>query len=96
LIARIFPISSFSAVHCARRRLAFSRSPARILSISATRSFDSFVFSFSSAFFSISSDMIRRSISSIAVGTESISVRSFAAASSTRSMALSGRKRSVM
>ena len=45
---------------------------------------------------SISSCMMRRRISSSSAGIESISVRSFAAASSTRSMALSGRKRSEM
>ena len=45
---------------------------------------------------SISSCMMRRRISSSSAGMESISVRSFAAASSTRSMALSGRKRSEM
>ena len=38
----------------------------------------------------------RRLISSSSVGMESISVRTFAAASSTRSMALSGRNRSEM
>ena len=36
---------------------------------------------------------MRRSTTSISVGSESISMRSFDAASSTRSMALSGRKR---
>jgi hypothetical protein len=45
---------------------------------------------------SISSCITRRLISSSSVGMLSISVRSFAADSSTRSMALSGRKRSEM
>jgi len=40
--------------------------------------------------------MIRRSASSSSTGMESISIRSFEAASSTRSIALSGRKRSAM
>ena len=52
--------------------------------------------SFSSAWRSISSCMMRRSTSSISVGIESISMRSREAASSIRSMALSGRKRSAM
>ena len=53
-------------------------------------------FSRSIACFSISSWTMRRSISSISVGLESISMRSLDAASSIRSIALSGRKRSVM
>ena len=52
--------------------------------------------SFFSASRSISSCITRRLTSSSSVGMESISVRSLAAASSIRSMALSGRKRSVM
>ena len=52
--------------------------------------------SLSRAWRSISSCMMRRSISSISTGSESICMRSAAADSSTRSMALSGRKRSVM
>jgi hypothetical protein len=38
---------------------------------------------------------MRRSTTSISVGSESISIRSFDAASSMRSIALSGRKRFV-
>ena len=53
-------------------------------------------FLFRSASRSISSCMIRRETSSSSCGIESISVRSFAAASSTKSIALSGKKRSVM
>ena len=45
---------------------------------------------------SISNCLIRRDISSKASGTESTSMRSFAAASSIKSMALSGRNRSVI
>jgi hypothetical protein len=45
---------------------------------------------------SISSWPMRRRTSSTSVGIESISMRSRLAASSTRSMALSGRKRSAM
>ena len=56
--------------------------------------------SWSSSFFraisSISSCMMRRRMSSSSLGMESISVRIMAQASSTRSMALSGRKRSVI
>ena len=51
--------------------------------------------SFSNASFSISSWRMRREIWSSSVGMESISMRSFEAASSMRSMALSGRKRPV-
>jgi hypothetical protein len=50
----------------------------------------------SSATRSISSWRMRRSTTSISVGSESISMRSFDAASSMRSIALSGRKRPVM
>ena len=53
-------------------------------------------FSLARAASSISSRMTRRVSSSSSAGMESISVRSMAHASSTRSMALSGRNRSVM
>ena len=53
-------------------------------------------FSLASAASSISRRMTRRVSSSSSAGIESISVRSMAQASSTRSMALSGRKRSEM
>ncbi len=52
--------------------------------------------SFASATRSISSWRMRRSTTSISVGIESISMRRRLAASSTRSIALSGRKRPVM
>ena len=51
--------------------------------------------SLASATRSISSWRMRRSTTSISVGSESISMRRRDAASSTRSMALSGRKRPV-
>ena len=63
---------------------------------SARRSRDAASVSFFSASRSISSCRMRRVISSSSAGIESISVRSRAAASSTRSMALSGRNRSAM
>ena len=53
-------------------------------------------FSLASAARSISSCMMRRSTSSISCGSESISMRSRVAASSIRSIALSGRNRSPM
>jgi hypothetical protein len=62
----------------------------------ASRSTDALSVSFRRASRSISSCMMRRRTSSSSPGIESISIRSFAAASSTRSMALSGRNRSVM
>ena len=65
-------------------------------SILASRSRDALSFSLERAWRSISSWTIRRSISSISTGTESISMRSLLAASSMRSMALSGRNRSAM
>ncbi len=65
-------------------------------SIFSNRSFEARSFSRFSACFSTSSCSTRRWTSSISAGTESICMRSRAAASSTRSMALSGRKRSVM
>ena len=89
-------MTSFSADHLARSRLAVSRSSESRFSISSRRARASLVFSFVSARFSMSSDTMRRSTSSISAGTESICVRRREAASSTRSMALSGRKRSVM
>ena len=56
------------------------------------RSRDALSDSFLSASRSISSCITRRFTSSSSVGSESISVRNFAAASSTRSIALSGKK----
>ena len=62
----------------------------------SSRSFDALSVSLRSASRSISSCMMRRSTSSSSAGIESISMRSRDAASSIRSMALSGRNRSVM
>jgi hypothetical protein len=60
------------------------------------RARDASSFSLRSASRSIWSCIIRRSTSSSSTGSEVISIRSFEAASSTRSIALSGRKRSAM
>jgi hypothetical protein len=60
------------------------------------RSRDAESLSFFKASRSILSWMMRRSSSSSSSGLESTCIRTRAAASSTRSMALSGRKRSVM
>ena len=51
--------------------------------------------SFESATFSICNCMMRRSTTSISVGIESISIRNLLAASSIRSIALSGKNRLV-
>ena len=69
--------------------------PARARGLPAGPSSASSV-SLRSASRSISSWMRRRSSSSSSIGIESISIRSRLAASSTRSIALSGRKRSLM
>jgi hypothetical protein len=69
---------------------------ARVFSSFFKRSRLSLSFSFFNASRSISSWVARREISSISVGIESISMRSRLAASSIRSMALSGWKRSEM
>ncbi len=91
---RSFCTPSFSACHCACSALDSVLRSAISRSILASRSFDAASLSFLSASRSISSCIVRRIDSSSSAGMESISVRSFAAASSTRSMALSGRKRS--
>ena len=62
----------------------------------SSRSLLALSFSFFSAASSISSCITRRVTSSSSVGIESISVRIMAQASSIRSIALSGRKRSLM
>ncbi len=62
----------------------------------SSRAFDASSVSLRRASRSISSWMRRRSSSSSSIGIESISIRSRDAASSTRSIALSGRNRSVM
>ena len=91
-----FPIASFSAFQEARMAFAFSFMSASSFSSSARRAALASSFSLRSADSSISMRMDLRSASSISCGQESISVRSLAAASSIRSMALSGRNRSAM
>ena len=94
LIASIAPFS-FCQRGASSRRSA-RRSSASSASIASRRAFDASSFSFFSASRSISSCVMRRSTSSISVGIESISIFSREAASSIRSIALSGRKRSAM
>jgi ATP-dependent Clp protease ATP-binding subunit ClpB len=88
--------SCFSLSHCARSDWACSRPSASSRCSSASRSRLEASLSLASAASSISSCMTRRVTWSSWVGMESISVRIVAQASSTRSMALSGRKRSLM
>ncbi len=89
-------MASFSRCHCsfieADRAFSSSSSP----SSASRRSLAASLLSLRREVSSISSCMMRRSTSSISVGRESISMRIFEAASSIRSMALSGRKRSAM
>ena len=80
---------AFLALKSSRRSLSSCRSWLR-------RSCESWSVSFFRAVSSISSWMIFREMMSSSVGMESISVRIRAQASSTRSIALSGRKRSVI
>ena len=86
----------FSACHCAVSSAERCSSSASSLRSRSSRSFEARSFSFFSAPSSIRSCMMRRSSSSIASGLLSIAMRFLAAASSIRSIALSGRKRSVM
>ena len=65
-------------------------------SSASSRAFEASSVSLRSASRSISSWMRRRSSSSSSIGIESICIRSREAASSTRSIALSGRNRSEM
>ena len=96
LISRIFWIAAFSCCQWAFMPAERSLSSAISRSTFARRSFEALSFSFFSAWRSISSWISLRSTSSISVGSESISMRRREAASSTRSIALSGRKRSAM
>jgi hypothetical protein len=96
LVCRIASIASFSPCQCAFIAVERSRSSASSCSIACLRATEASSFSFLSAWCSISSCWIRRSTSSISVGIESISIRRREAASSIRSIALSGRKRSAM
>ncbi len=87
---------SFSARQAAVISSLRDCSSATSLSRVSRRVFDPSSFSFFRASASIFSWMIRRSISSSSSGLESTCIRRRDAASSIRSMALSGRKRSVM
>ena len=91
-----FPIEAFSFSHFAFISLNCARISASSFCISARCSFESTSFSFCNAASSISCWIMRRWITSSSVGMESISVRIIAHASSIRSIALSGRKRSVI
>ena len=86
----------FSFSHWAFLALNSSRISASSFWISARCSLDRASSSFLRAASSISCWMIFRWMTSSSVGMESISVRIMAQASSMRSMALSGRKRSVI
>ncbi len=87
---------SFSFCQRARRADAFSLRFASSSSIRSSRSLEAGSFSFFRAWRSISSWSVRRSSSSSSSGRLSIWMRMREAASSTRSMALSGRNRLVM
>ncbi len=89
-------IASFSPFQWAFISFERSRRSASSRSIASRRAFEAASFSFFSAWSSISSCWMRRSTSSISVGIESISIRSREAASSIRSIALSGSWRSAM
>ena len=87
----------FSFSHLAFISLNFARMSASSFWMSARCSWDRVSVSFFRAASSISwLHDLAVEISSISAGMESISLRIMAQASSTRSMALSGRKRSVM
>ena len=90
------PMADFSFSHLALISLNRSRMAASSFWMAASRSFERLSVSFFSAASSISCCMILRRRSSSSAGAESSSVRIMAQASSTRSMALSGRKRSVI
>ena len=85
---------AFSFCHVALSAFAFSLSSASSATSFSRRCCDALSCSFSNACCSIWSWIIRRSTSSISSGTLSISIRRRDAASSTKSTALSGRKRS--
>ncbi len=87
---------AFSRSHCSRSVPARACNPFSSSSIFSSRAREPGSLSFRSASRSISSWVRRRVISSSSAGIESISVRRRAAASSTRSIALSGRNRSEM
>ncbi|OGL15342.1 MAG: hypothetical protein A3K12_16050 [Candidatus Rokubacteria bacterium RIFCSPLOWO2_12_FULL_71_19] len=96
LIRLMAMIADFSASHCALSLADVSLRSASSASSRPRRSRETSSDSRATDTRSIPSCMIRRSISSTSPGSESISMRRREAASSTRSMALSGRKRSAM
>ena len=89
-------MSFFSFSHCAFMAALLSLSSASSFSRASSLALEPLSSSFMRACFSISSCMILREISSSSDGMLSISVLILAAASSIRSMALSGRNLSVM
>eukprot|EP01018_Ginkgo_biloba_P006975 Gb_21719 [translate_table: standard] len=86
----------FSNSHSAVSSLCFCFSTSKSASSLLSRSFDALSVSFFKDNRSISNFNTALSTSSNSVGFDVISIFNFAAASSTRSIALSGRKRSVM
>ena len=96
LVSWIRLIISFSFCQWSFNDAPSSLRLARSFSIFRSLSMDALSVSFMSACFSISSCMTRRSMASISVGMESISIRRREAASSIRSIALSGRNLSDM
>ena len=88
-------MACFSPSQCFFISATWALSKASSSSSTSRRSFDAVSVSFDRATCSISSCRMRRWTTSISVGSESISMRSLLAASSTRSMALSGRNRLV-
>ena len=88
--------AAFSAFQISFRSAISRCSRSISSSIRSRRRFEASSFSFSTEARSICSWISRRSSLSIASGLESISIFTFEAASSIRSIALSGRKRSVM
>ena len=90
-IARTRKIACFSPSHLAFKSFSLACKSAFSAVILLSRSFEASSLSFFSACSSISSCIIFRRISSSGAGIDSISVRSLAAASSTKSIALSGK-----
>ena len=95
-MVRIFWIPSFSFCQWTFMAAADFLSSPVSFSIFSRRSFETRSFSFKRACRSISSCVILRSISSNSTGMLSISILRREAASSIKSIALSGRKRSEM
>ena len=93
---RTSSMAPFSSFHCAVIASDFALSSFSSTCSSSSRFFELGSFSFFSAISSISSLRTWREISSSSCGQESISVLILAHASSSRSIALSGRKRSWM